>query len=119
MAIRFGKILASNLICATALFASGCGGYSGSTAPASNPPPPPPGPPSFVPQTTFANLSATTGINHVFSVTASPLSEPAHMGGGIAAADIDQDGVIDDLDSCPLSPEDYDGDRDQDGCPDN
>lgn len=33
--------------------------------------------------------------------------------------DQDQDGIIDDEDACPLDPEDYDGDRDQDGCPDN
>jgi hypothetical protein len=26
--------------------------------------------------------------------------------------------IINDEDSCPLEPEDYDGDRDLDGCPD-
>jgi len=29
------------------------------------------------------------------------------------------DDIINDEDLCPLDPEDYDGDRDTDGCPDN
>ena len=33
--------------------------------------------------------------------------------------DDDLDGIINDKDLCPLDPEDYDGDRDTDGCPDN
>jgi len=32
--------------------------------------------------------------------------------------DDDLDGIINDKDLCPLEPEDYDGDRDDDGCPD-
>jgi hypothetical protein len=32
--------------------------------------------------------------------------------------DDDLDGIINDKDLCPLEPEDYDGDRDADGCPD-
>ncbi len=34
------------------------------------------------------------------------------------AHDDDLDGIINDEDLCPLDPEDYDGDRDTDGCPD-
>lgn len=33
-------------------------------------------------------------------------------------ADSDGDGIPDDEDLCPLEPEDFDGDRDEDGCPD-
>jgi len=32
--------------------------------------------------------------------------------------DKDLDEIIDDEDLCPSQPEDYDGDRDTDGCPD-
>jgi hypothetical protein len=32
--------------------------------------------------------------------------------------DDDLDDIINDEDLCPLDPEDYDGDRDLDGCPD-
>ena len=32
--------------------------------------------------------------------------------------DDDLDGIINDEDLCPLDPEDYDGDKDFDGCPD-
>lgn len=96
-AIRFSKVLAGKLICGMALLASGCGGYGGSAGPASSPPPGPPPPGSgFVPQTTFSNLSATAGINHIFSIVdINSSSDPAAMGGGIAAADVDQDGYID------------------------
>ena len=31
--------------------------------------------------------------------------------------DADLDDIINDEDMCPLDPEDYDGDRDLDGCP--
>ena len=31
--------------------------------------------------------------------------------------DTDLDGIPDDYDACPSDPEDFDGDRDQDGCP--
>jgi len=34
------------------------------------------------------------------------------------AHDDDLDGIINDEDLCPLDPEDYDGDKDFDGCPD-
>ena len=33
--------------------------------------------------------------------------------------DHDLDGILNNTDQCPLDPEDYDGDRDEDGCPDN
>lgn len=33
-------------------------------------------------------------------------------------ADSDRDGIPDNEDACPLDPEDFDGDRDEDGCPD-
>ena len=32
--------------------------------------------------------------------------------------DADLDDIINEDDMCPLEPEDYDGDRDSDGCPD-
>ncbi|MEL6343676.1 MAG: OmpA family protein, partial [Myxococcota bacterium] len=32
-------------------------------------------------------------------------------------ADVDDDGIVDMLDNCPTRPEDVDGDRDRDGCP--
>lgn len=95
--IRINKTLTRKMLWVIAIVASGCGGQYGPAVIASDPPPPTPllPPPPFVPQTTFVDLSATSGIDHIFSVTASPLSEPAHMGGGIAAADVDQDGDID------------------------
>ncbi|MGM0574812.1 MAG: OmpA family protein [Myxococcota bacterium] len=34
------------------------------------------------------------------------------------APDTDLDGIVDPKDRCPEEPEDYDGDRDEDGCPD-
>lgn len=34
-------------------------------------------------------------------------------------ADVDRDGVVDAIDACPTRPEDEDGDRDRDGCPDD
>lgn len=79
--------------------AAGCGGSGGSADTGSavlSPLPPQPGPPPpFAPKTSFANLTSMSGIDHVFSVTAVPLTESAHMGGGLAAVDIDQDGLVD------------------------
>lgn len=78
---------------------AGCGG--GDSSAVGDPvvlapiPPPPAPPPPFAPQTVFADMSTATGISHVFSVTASPLTEAAHMGGGIAAADVDHDALVD------------------------
>ncbi len=37
--------------------------------------------------------------------------------GGCPNRDTDGDGMTDDLDRCPYDPEDFDGDRDEDGCP--
>ncbi len=91
------RILTGAWFSALALTLCGCGGgYSGA---APSPPPPevaPPGGSGFVPQTTFADITALTGINHVFSL-ANPdaTSDPAQMGGGLAAADFDRDGDID------------------------
>jgi hypothetical protein len=74
-----------------------CGGGGGSDAPASppSPPPPPPPPPAFVPQTTFTNITSLTGIDHEFSIVTANTADPAEMGGGLAAADIDGDDDID------------------------
>lgn len=75
----------------------GCGGSS-SPGPGSPPPPPPPPPPpsAFVPQTTFTNVTTNSGISHVFSITnPDTTADPARIGGGLAAADIDDDGDID------------------------
>ena len=73
-----------------------CGGGGGDTAPAPPAPPPsPPPPPVFMPQTVFANISAASGITHTFSVAGSNTGEPAKMGGGLSATDVDRDGDID------------------------
>ncbi|NMC69480.1 MAG: hypothetical protein GYA57_05340 [Myxococcales bacterium] len=45
-----------------------------------------------------------------------PPVEPAQGGGG--GADEDFDGIADPGDQCPAEPEDRDGFRDEDGCPD-
>lgn len=82
---------------AMALSLNGCGGGS-SSAGRSPPPPPPPPPPAagFVPGTTFSDVTVVSGISHVFSL-ANPgsTSDPAQMGGGLAAADYDRDDDID------------------------
>lgn len=88
------------LLCAISVIAAGCGGSGGSGSasppPPLSPPPSPPPPTVFVPETTFADISDTTGIDHVFSLTGTgPTTEPAEMGGGVAAADFDGDGDID------------------------
>ena len=73
-----------------------CGGGSGSSPSApSAPPPSPPAPPVFMPQTTFANISASSGITHTFSVVDSNTGEAAKMGGGLSATDVNRDGNID------------------------
>ncbi|OIP31853.1 MAG: hypothetical protein AUK47_21690 [Deltaproteobacteria bacterium CG2_30_63_29] len=36
----------------------------------------------------------------------------------VVASDRDGDGYLDEVDQCPDQPEDFDGDRDEDGCPD-
>lgn len=99
--IRISKVLTGSLAFAMVLLLSACGGSGGTAVPAPIPPPtsPPPGPTpgqGFVPQTTFSDRSATAGINHIFTITSViSTSEPAHMGGGIAAADVDEDQLID------------------------
>jgi len=79
------------------LILSGCGDSVPTVPPPAQPPPlnPPPGS-GFVTQTTFSNTSATAGLNHRFSIAdVAATSDPAKMGGGVAAADFDQDGDID------------------------
>lgn len=45
---------------------------------------------------TFSDITAETGIDHVFSVAnTDSVSDPVHMGGGLAAADFDGDGLTD------------------------
>lgn len=76
------------LACLVVLTACGGGGRGSSpSAPAS--------PPVFIPQTAFANISAMTGITHIFSVDGSNTGEYAKMGGGVSASDVDRDGDID------------------------
>ncbi len=81
------------------LFLGACGGGGGSdtaAAPPPSPPPPPPSsPPAFVPQTTFADASVTSGIGHTFSIVKPNTHDPAQMGGGLSATDFDRDGDID------------------------
>jgi hypothetical protein len=79
----------------------GCGGggeSGGSGAPAANPPPPPPPPPlaGFTTGTTFVNSTIGSGLSHGF-LLANPgsTSDPAQIGGGVAAADFDRDDDID------------------------
>ena len=76
------------------LAACGGGGEVGSTNNAS-----PPDSQGFQPGTTFSAITASTGINHVFSMSDVPfkdaLSDPERFGGGLAVVDIDQDGDVD------------------------
>lgn len=48
-----------------------------------------------MPQTTFSDVTAISGIDHRFSIVTANTSDPAEMGGGLAAADFDRDGLID------------------------
>lgn len=43
----------------------------------------------------------------------------AYPGPATSALDTDGDGIVDASDVCPTEPEDVDGDRDEDGCPDD
>ena len=55
-----------------------------------------PTPAGFVPQTTFSEITVQTGIDHVFSVSdPGTTSVPGQIGGGLAAADFDDDGDVD------------------------
>ena len=83
------------LIALATVFMSSCGGGGSATAPPAPPPPPPPPPPVFMPQTTFSNVTASSGIDHKFSIVTANTSDPAEMGGGLSAADFDRDGLID------------------------
>ena len=82
------------LIALATVFMSSCGGGGSATAPPAPPPPPPP-PPVFMPQTTFADVTASSGIDHEFSIVTANTYDPAEMGGGLSAADFDRDGLID------------------------
>jgi len=46
------------------------------------------------------------------------VAEATAMTAECAPGDPDGDGLTDDMDACPTAPEDMDGDRDDDGCPD-
>jgi hypothetical protein len=83
------------LIALATVFMSSCGGGGGSATAPPAPPPPPPPPSGFMPQTTFANVTASSGIDHEFSIVTANTSDPAEMGGGLSAADFDRDGLID------------------------
>ena len=83
------------LIALATVFMSSCGGGGGSATAPPAPPPPPPPPSVFMPQTTFANVTASSGIDHEFSIVEANTSDPAEMGGGLSAADFDRDGLID------------------------
>jgi len=83
------------LIALATVFMSSCGGGGGSATAPPAPPPPPPPPSVFMPQTTFANVTASSGIDHEFSIVTANTSDPAEMGGGLSAADFDRDGLID------------------------
>ena len=53
---------------------------------------------TFLPTTSFTNVTASSGISHTFGVagrTVETLTGPERMAGGVAAADIDDDGDID------------------------
>jgi len=89
--------VAATGLCVLLLSLGGCGGNSpGATATPPPPAAPPPAADVFTPGTTFADLTAVSGFSHVFSL-ANPAatSDPAQMGGGLAAADFDRDGDID------------------------
>ncbi|MDH3988608.1 MAG: CRTAC1 family protein [Gammaproteobacteria bacterium] len=83
------------MIALATVFMSSCGGGGGSATAPPAPPPPPPPPSVFMPQTTFANVTASSGIDHEFSIVTANTSDPAEMGGGLSAADFDRDGLID------------------------
>jgi hypothetical protein len=83
------------LIALATVFMSSCGGGGGSATAPPAPPPPPPPPSVFMPQTTFANVTTSSGIDHKFSIVTANTSDPAEMGGGLSAADFDRDGLID------------------------
>ena len=84
-------------LCLLASFLPACGGGSGGgdTVSPPSPPPPPPPPPAFVTKTTFRDVSAQTGIDRSFTISSALAADPAWIGGGLAAADIDRDGDID------------------------
>ena len=91
-----GRATAGRGLCALLLMLFGCDGSSPGVAPGPPPPVSPPPASGFTPGTTFVDLTVASGIGHVFSF-ADPdaTSDPAQMGGGLAAADFDQDGDID------------------------
>ncbi len=81
-----------------AVIVAGCGGAGGGGSAPLAPPPDLP-PQQFEPGTSFRAITIDTGISHVFSIAGVPfrdaLSDPERFGGGLAAADIDKDGLID------------------------
>ncbi len=86
----FTLIAVIAFLLALSLVLPGCGGTSA---------PEPlhrPVPGAVTSRATFSDISTESGIDHVFTV-ADPdnVSEPVHMGGGLAAADFDGDGYSD------------------------
>lgn len=76
---------------------TGCGGGgSGGETPAPAPSTPPQ---VFQPGTTFSAITGSTGISRIFSIAGVPfkdaMSDPERFGGGLAASDVDQDGLVD------------------------
>ena len=96
MSAEIRKALRGAAACLAPVLLAGCGGGGGaSTAAPPAPPPPPPPPPVFTTRTTFVDATVSTGINHAFSIVTPNTTDPARMGGGLAAADYDNDGDID------------------------
>lgn len=96
--IRFNPLFRRISAVVVPMLLASCDGSGGSGAspPVTPPPPPPPPPPAaFATQTTFADLSPLAGLNHVFSIVTANVNDPARMGGGLAAADFDNDNAID------------------------
>jgi len=72
-----------------------CGDGDGSFEVPSSIPPPPPPPPAFATKTTFTDATELAGLDRSFSIVTANTTDPAQMGGGIAAADFDADNDID------------------------
>ena len=98
MRISVTAILAS---CIVGLSACGGGGGSGSSSDSPTPPPvggnpPPPPPPG--PKTTFSDATAASGLNHVYDFDGADdvgLTGTQLLAGGVAAGDVNGDGLID------------------------
>ncbi len=74
---------------------SSCGGGGDSREVESTPPPAPPPPPVFTPGTTFFDGTGGSNMIRSFEIIGEGTTDVAEIGGGLAAADIDDDGDID------------------------